>query len=125
MRCGIREDSQLPPARLCEREEPTNVAAVQNRITAKATLASDADTELHIGQTGGVMGISADRDHHAVGSCVSEGTPVEIELMRIRVDLDGNAGRRGFQEHLFEVDRVRFARQQQPPSRVAKDREIG
>ena len=60
-------------------------------VGTEAALARDADTELDVAESGHVVRVSADRDHHAAGARIGEDAPVEIEPVRIGVDLDRDA----------------------------------
>ena len=53
-----------------------------------------------------------------------ENAPVEVEPLRIRVQLDGNAERDGLFQDDIDVDRLGVTGQQQPARRVSEDREM-
>ena len=50
--------------------------------------------------------------------------PVEVEPVRVGVDLEGHAGGRRLLDHGVEVEAVGIAREQQPAGRVPDDREV-
>ena len=56
------------------------------------------------------VGISTDRDGHAGGAGLAERPPVEIQPVRVRIDLHGHAGRCRFGEHRVEIESIGIAR---------------
>ena len=51
-------------------------------------------------------------------------SPIEIEPMRIGIDLQRHLFRRCLRDHRRQIDRVGLAAEQQPPRRVSEDRYV-
>ena len=70
------------------------------------------------------MCIRPDLDRDAELPGAREEAPVEIQPLRVRVELHGHAERACLLQHGIHVDGVRITRQQETPRRVAEDGEM-
>ena len=88
-------------ARRRERRPPAQ--RVQNVARLEPRLARDSDAELHVVESGRGMCVGADLDRypHRLGS--PQIAPIEVEPMRIGVQLDRHAHLARLLEHRVEV----------------------
>ncbi len=90
-------------------------------LARQPPLARDADTERHVCEACGIVGVGADRDDHAQVLRAPQDSPVQIETMRVGVDFDCDPASGCFLEDTVEVDFIRAARQEEPPGWVSDD----
>src|SRR5438067_12285962 len=69
------------------------------------------------------MRVRPERDYRAPALGFDEMTPIEIEPVRIRIQLDGNAHVSRLLDHRVDVDRVRLTREKQTTSRMRQNGE--
>ena len=101
--------SSSSPASARERQNLVGGAGVQHVAPLEPGLARDADSDLHGIERDGGMRIGPDGDRHSERFGTPQVTPIEIEPVRIGVELDRGAHFARTLQHRVEVEIVGFA----------------
>ena len=72
-------------------------------------------------ESGNRVGIGAELHLYAGVACGAAPSPVQIEAMRIGVQLHRHADLRGSRENRRQIDRIRLTRQQQSTGRMSDE----
>ncbi len=79
----------------------------------------------NVAHLGGRVGIGMDRERDAAFERAAQQAPVEVEPVRIAVDLDHHPGAGRGVEDAVEIDLVSGSRQQEAPRRMSQERDEG
>ena len=104
-----------------ESKQVVHGPSVQHILRSEPAFARNANTVTDIGEAGGAVGVGGDWDTHAALSGIPVQTPIEIEAMRIAVELDCNTELACPVDDGFEIGHVALALQKDTASRVAED----
>src|SRR4051812_35715300 len=87
-------------------------ARVEHVPGLEPRFAADADADFNVVQSAGRMCIGPDLDRYAAGPRGAELPPIEVETVRVRVELHRGADVARLVEHGLDVERVRRTRKQ-------------
>ena len=104
-----------------KRCKPLQRQGVEHAFFRYTTLARNCDAPRHEIQLTNGMRVGIDAEHAAEFQCLAVPAPIELEPVRVAVDLDGHAVLRASLEDGLDIDVITGAAQELPSRGVAED----